>query len=53
MPVMNNVFHHEHLAAAPSSGLGGDEHASERTFVRERTRAGDNAGMSRISERVL
>ena len=53
MPVMNNVFHHEHLAAAPSSGLGGDEHVSKRTSVRERTRAGANAGMGRPSERVL
>ena len=36
-------------AAQPSPGQGGDEHASERTAnVRERTRAGANAGMGRI-----
>jgi hypothetical protein len=56
---MNGFSSHQHLAAQPSSGQGGDEvprprgDASERTCVRERTRAGDNAGMSRISERVL
>jgi hypothetical protein len=50
---MNDVLSPQHLAAAPSSGPGGDEHASERTYVRERTRAGANAGMSRPSERVL
>jgi hypothetical protein len=49
---MNILSRHQHLAAQPSSGQGG-EHASERTYVRERTRAGDKAGMGRISERVL
>jgi hypothetical protein len=53
MTVMYDVSEREHLAAAPSSGLGGDEHESERTAVRERTRAGANAGMGRPSERVL
>ena len=36
-------------AVQPSPGQGGAEHASERTSnVRERTRAGANAGMGRI-----
>jgi hypothetical protein len=49
---MNDVYSHKHLATAPSSGPGGDEHASERPSVRERMRAGANAGMGRPSERV-
>jgi hypothetical protein len=39
----------QHNAAQPSQGQGGAEHESERTFnVRERTRAGANAGIGRI-----
>lgn len=42
----------QQIAAEASSGQGADEHANERTSqVRERARAGGNAGMSRISER--
>jgi len=38
------------IAAQASSGQGGNEHESERTWgVRGRTRAGANAGMSRMS----
>jgi hypothetical protein len=36
------------IAAQPSTGQDGAEHASERTSVRERARAEVNAGMSRI-----
>ena len=36
------------MAAQPSTGQGGAEHASERTTVRERARAEANAGMCRI-----
>ncbi len=36
--------------AQASSGQGGDEHVSERTAVRERTRTGANADASRISD---
>jgi hypothetical protein len=44
--------HETLIAAQPDSGQGGYEHESERTWgVRERTRAGANAGMSRMSER--
>jgi|GEM_PF-6881990 len=39
----------QHMTAAqPSTGQGGAEHVSERTIVRERTRAEANAGMGRI-----
>jgi len=42
----------QQIAAEVSSGQGDDEHANERTDkVRERARAGGNAGMSQISER--
>jgi hypothetical protein len=44
--------HHTPLAAQAHAGQGGNEHESERTAVRERARAGANAGMRRISERV-
>jgi hypothetical protein len=41
------------LAAEASPAQGADEHASERTWtVRERTRAGGNAAMGRVSERA-
>ncbi len=40
------------LAAQAKPAQGADEHASERTPVRERARAGGNAAMGRISERA-
>jgi len=40
------------LAGQASAAQGADEHASERTAVRERTRAGGNAAMRRMSERA-
>jgi large subunit ribosomal protein L30 len=36
------------VAGQPSGGQGGDEHASERTSVRERVGAGANAGRRRL-----
>ena len=43
----------QQVAAQASSGRGDDEHVSERTGeVRERTRAGDNEGVSRMGERM-
>jgi len=43
---------HHFIAAEPSTGQGGAEHASERTSnVRERARAEANAGVRRIDER--
>jgi hypothetical protein len=39
-------------AAQARPAQGADEHASEHTQVRERTRAGGNAAMGRISERA-
>ena len=38
--------------AHASAAQGADEHASERTLVRERTRAGGNAAMCRVGERA-
>jgi hypothetical protein len=41
------------MAAKPSTGQGGAEHASERTSnVRERARAEANAGMGRMGGRA-
>jgi hypothetical protein len=40
------------LAADASAAQGADEHASERTPVRERARAEGNAAMGRVSERA-
>jgi hypothetical protein len=40
------------LAGEARSAQGADEHAYERTSVRELARADGNAGMARISERA-